>query len=284
MTEKAGKEIEIKTGHFRYNAKKWGDDNGVPVLALHGWLDNAGTFDYLAPHLPDLQIVALDFPGHGFSGHRPKGYRYHYLDYVADVIEVVDALNWKEFILMGHSLGAGIASITAGAFPERITKLVLLEGIGAMTRDPGQSCDYLAKSIKQMKILGNKMPPLYENLEQMVEARAKVGDMERSSVEALVARSSIHLEDGVTWRSDPRLRITSPVYLTDDQVLSYLKGIQSTVLLITAEDGIYKDPDYLLKRCEVVNKLTRKSFPGGHHMHLDNPEPLADAIKTFIQG
>ncbi len=282
--EKSYNEIEIKTAHFRYGAKRWGDDNGTQVLALHGWLDNAATFDFLAPQLPGLQIVALDFPGHGFSGHRPKGYRYHYLDYVADVVDVADALQWDKFVLMGHSLGAGIASITAGVLTERISSLILLEGLGAMTRNPEESAEYLSRSIKQMKILAKKMPPLYQNLEEMVEARVKVGDMEKKSVEALIDRSYIQFEEGVTWRSDPRLRISSPVYLTDEQVSSYLRSIQAPALLVTAENGIFSDPEYLDKRCDQVANLTRKALPGGHHLHLDDPIPVAKTILEFINA
>ncbi|MCG8335651.1 MAG: hypothetical protein MJE63_14115, partial [Proteobacteria bacterium] len=64
-------EVEIKTAHFRYAAKRWGNKKGQKILALHGWLDNAATFDHLAPLLPEVDLVALDFPGHGFSAHRP---------------------------------------------------------------------------------------------------------------------------------------------------------------------------------------------------------------------
>ncbi len=283
MSDEDCGEIEIKTGHFRYAAKRWGSNAGIPTLALHGWLDNAATFDFLAPLLPDLQIVALDFPGHGHSAHRPKGYRYHYLDYVSDVVDVADALKWEKFILMGHSLGAGIASITAGSLPDRIEKLVLLEGLGAMTRDPDKSNEYLARSIKQMNVVLKKLPPLYENLEELIEARLKIGDLKKDAVEALVKRSYIELEEGVTWRSDPRLRIASPVYLTDEQVFSYLQAIQSPTLLITAEAGMFKDKQYLQDRCEKVKCIIRKTIQGGHHFHLDNPEPVAEAIQAFVR-
>ena len=278
-------EIEIKTGHFRYAAKRWGYSSGMPTLALHGWLDNAASFDFVAPLLPDLQIVALDFPGHGYSAHRPKGYRYHYVDYISDVVDVADALKWDKFILMGHSLGAGVASITAGSIPECATKLILLEGLGAMTRDPAKSHEYLARSLQQMKLLSKKMPPIYKNLQELIEARIKVGDMKEKSVEALVSRNYIELENGVTWRSDPRLRIASPVYLTEEQIFSYLQAIQAPVLLLTAESGIFsQNEQYLQARCDRIKHLSRKIFPGGHHFHLDSPALVAEAIQAFLNS
>ncbi len=277
-----GREIEIKTAHFRYAAKRWGNDKGPHVLALHGWLDNAASFDSLAPLLPELDLVVLDFPGHGYSAHRPLGTKYHLLDYVADVINVADALNWERFILMGHSLGAGIASITAGALPDRIEKLVLIEGLGAMSRSPKDAPKFLAKSIVQMKAITQKSPPIYQNLDDMISARANVGDMKRSSVELLVKRGTVQLEVGVTWRSDPRLKVTSPSYLTDEQVLAYLEAIQAPVLLVLAENGIFSDKDYLERRCEKIKLLKQTILAGSHHIHLDDPMPVAQSICSFL--
>ena len=100
-------EIEIQTSSIRLVAKCWGNPDGIPVLAFHGWLDNAATFDNLAPLLPELRILSLDLPGHGLSDHRPSGTAYHFIDMVMDVIEVAEVLGWKNYSLLGHSMGAG---------------------------------------------------------------------------------------------------------------------------------------------------------------------------------
>ena len=70
-TPEVPEEVEIQTSTLRLVAKCWGKPEGLPVLALHGWLDNAATFDHLAPFLPEFRLVSLDLPGHGFSDHRP---------------------------------------------------------------------------------------------------------------------------------------------------------------------------------------------------------------------
>ncbi len=275
-------ELEINSAHVRYAAKRWGNGNGPKILALHGWLDNAASFDHLAPLIPEADLVALDFPGHGYSAHRPRGIRYHYLDYVSDVINVADALNWDRFIVLGHSLGAGIASITSGALPDRIERLILIEGLGAMSREPGEAPKFLAKSITQMRNLTKKAPPVYQHMDDMIAARASVGDMKQSSVEVLVNRGTVQLEDGVAWRSDPRLRVTSPSYLTDEQVLAYLGAIQAPVLLILAENGIFTDKSYLKRRCDKIRKLKQVTLPGSHHLHLDDPVPISKSIRHFL--
>ncbi|KAG8436443.1 hypothetical protein GDO86_007511, partial [Hymenochirus boettgeri] len=78
----------VPWGHLA--AKAWGNCDGLPVLCLHGWLDNANSFDRLVPLLPkDHHYVALEFSGHGLSSHLPQGVRYQHIDYVTDVHRVV---------------------------------------------------------------------------------------------------------------------------------------------------------------------------------------------------
>ncbi|MGL4692583.1 MAG: alpha/beta fold hydrolase, partial [Stenotrophomonas maltophilia] len=85
---------------------------GLRVLALHGWLDNAASFVPLAAQLPELELVAIDLPGHGHSAHLPPGTQYNTPGAICHVLDVADALGWDRFVLLGHSMGAGIASLT----------------------------------------------------------------------------------------------------------------------------------------------------------------------------
>ncbi|XP_052647019.1 serine hydrolase-like protein 2 isoform X4 [Harpia harpyja] len=119
----------VPWGHVA--AKAWGPSEGYPVLCLHGWLDNANTFDKLIPLLPrDCYYVAMDFSGHGLSSHRPAGSPYHFLDYVSDVRRVAAALQWRRFTLMGHSMGGCVAGMFCFLYPEMVDKLILLENLG----------------------------------------------------------------------------------------------------------------------------------------------------------
>uniref|UniRef100_A0A8B9Z2W8 Serine hydrolase like 2 n=1 Tax=Buteo japonicus TaxID=224669 RepID=A0A8B9Z2W8_9AVES len=93
----------VPWGHVA--AKAWGPSEGYPVLCLHGWLDNANTFDKLIPLLPrDCYYVAMDFSGHGLSSHRPAGSPYHFLDYVSDVRRVAAAFTWNNHTFIKAAL------------------------------------------------------------------------------------------------------------------------------------------------------------------------------------
>ncbi|MFP2768218.1 alpha/beta fold hydrolase [Oceanisphaera sp. KMM 10153] len=113
----------------RLAVMEWGDPQGVPVVALHGWLDNAASFTLLARHLPHVRLIALDLAGHGLSDHRAAGQPYYIWDNVADVQALVDELALEQVVLLGHSLGAGVATLFAGAFPDRVSRMLLIDGL-----------------------------------------------------------------------------------------------------------------------------------------------------------
>ena len=150
------------------------------MLALHGWLDNAASFDALAPLLPELRLVALDLTGHGLSEHRPQGVHYHLADFLPDVLAAADALGWRRFALLGHSLGGGLASFMAAVSPERISRVAMIEGLGPPTSNPAEGPANLRKAIDQMDALPDKRPPLYRDREAAIQARCDAGGLERS--------------------------------------------------------------------------------------------------------
>jgi glutathione S-transferase len=93
------------------------DHRCPPALALHGWLDNGASFDRLAPMLSGLHLVALDLAGHGRSQHRHPSVVSHFIDWAPEIVAVADRLGWETFVLIGHSMGAGISSLVAGTSP-----------------------------------------------------------------------------------------------------------------------------------------------------------------------
>ena len=275
-------EIVIETPWYQIAAKAWGPETGHKVLAVHGWLDNAASFDFLAPLLPDTRFIAIDLPGHGLSSHRPPGVPYHFVDYIPDVIAAVDGLGWERFSFISHSLGAGVSSFVSALLPDRVEQLVMIDGLGPHSVDPSKATQPLATSVKQMSRLPTKRPPVYPDQESLINARVRVGDLSRASVHCLIDRSSKAYEDGWTWTSDPRLRFSSPLYLTEEQVLAYLQAIQAPTLLVNGDRGIIDQRPSSEQRYAAIKDLTVKTVPGGHHLHMENPEPVAAEIKTFL--
>lgn len=253
------------------------------VLALHGWLDNAASFDAVAPRLAGLRLICLDLPGHGRSEHLGPGQLYAFVDWVAWVHGVVEALGWERFGLLGHSLGAAIASMVAGTFPARVSRLALLEGLGPLSDDPEDGPSRLARSIEEQRRRQPPRMPVYADLEQAAtRLQAAVRSLSLPAARVLVSRGLRAVEGGVTWRSDPRLRVASRLRLSEAQVLAFLRAIEAPTLLVRGTEGSPFAPEPMSARVAAVRDATVVELPGGHHLHLDHAEPVADALATFF--
>jgi len=271
------RELNLETDYLRLSARAWGEETATPVLALHGWLDNAASFDALAPLLPDIYLVALDLPGHGLSEHRPPGVYYHFVDYVADALAAADALSWKSFSLLGHSMGAGIASFVAAVAPERVRKLVLIEGLGPLSMSPKRGPEAHAESIQQMRRLQHKRAATYASLEEAAQARLRAGDLKMRSALTLVRRSARFDQGRLIWRSDSRLKLRSPHYYSERQVLEYLQRIKAPTRLLYADHGLLAGRN-MKRRYACVENLEKMEIPGGHHVHMDAPLSVAPLV------
>ena len=278
------KEISIQIPFLKLAAKCWGNPEGLPLLGLHGWLDNAATFDHLAPLLNEFRLVSLDLPGHGFSDHRPPGSSYHFVDMIIDAIEAINFLGWNRFSLIGHSMGAGVASYLAGTIPEKIDSVILIEGLGSLTQKAAIMPESLFESSEEWRSLSEKNLPVYPNFKTAVKVRHSVGGILESSVRTLVSRGIKPIRGGFTWNSDPRLKIRSRHYFSEEQCIAFLKKIKAPVLLIEAERK-KKDSwkELYRKRIHYLNNLDHKILNGEHHLHLDNPKPVALAVNEFIK-
>ncbi|MDF1563670.1 MAG: alpha/beta hydrolase [Deltaproteobacteria bacterium] len=277
-----GRPIELPLPGLTLRGLAWGPREAPPVLALHGWLDNAASFSTLAPRLEGRQVVALDLPGHGRSDHRAASASYNFIDWVPDVLLAVDTLGWGRFSLLGHSMGAGIACLLAGALPERVERLVLIEGFGPLTEAAEAAPARLARHLVQRGFGGE--PRVMAGREEAVERmlRASHG-LERSSAELLAARGTREVEGGVVWAWDPRLRQSSAIRLTEEQVIAFLSRIEAPVLVVRGVPGWPADEALLDGRKAAVKDLTVRELAGGHHLHLDHPEPVAEVVRAHLE-
>ena len=276
-------EIRISIRNIELAALHWPSNSKTHILALHGWLDNAESFAPLAQMMPDYNFVALDFPGHGLSEHRPAGEILHYFDYIADVHEVLTALNWERCVLIGHSMGAGIASLYASAFAEKLNGLVCLDGLGPITCQTQELVPRLSRAISSTINSTSKSKKVYESVEQAVQARILVGDLSESSAKRLVRRNLNQVDNGYVWRSDARLRLPSLYYLSEQQARAYLSEIQVPTQMIRPADSVYKAQKILKARAALIKNLSWIDVPGGHHAHMDHAQQVLTPIDNFIQ-
>lgn len=249
----------------------------LPVLALHGWLDNAHSFLPMAPWLQGLDLVALDLPGHGHSAHRPPGGRYHIDDYVFDLLAVLDELGWDQAFLLGHSLGGAICTLTAAAAPERIRSLALIEGLGPLTHAPEETARAWRRAIARSRPRKRRR---HADLASAVAARMQGSDLIEASAALLAQRGLQAADDGWQWRHDERLTWPSSHRYTEAQVLDLLAHIQAPTLCLRAEpdSGLMSPEKYRRRLAALPFGRDCPAGPGGHHLHMAHPQSLAQLI------
>jgi pimeloyl-ACP methyl ester carboxylesterase len=278
----SGRELELRLPHHRLAALRWGPDDGRSVLALHGWLDNAATFARLAPVLEGLQIVALDLTGHGRSEHRPAGANHHFVDWAPEAAAAADALGWERFSLLGHSMGAGISSLVAAAYPERVARAVLLEGAGPMAAPAEEAAEQLRLALSDEKRAAGGASRVFPDFESAVSARARDTDLDHESARLLVERGTDEVDGGVIFTHDIRLKTRSRVRFTEGQVHALLAAIECPVLALRALQGWPFPEDIVRRRLEVIKDLETVEVDGGHHVHLTHPERVAPVVNRFL--
>lgn len=271
-------EIRLSGASGELAAKRW-TLGKTPVIALHGWLDNAGSYDRLAPLLSGLDLVALDFPGHGHSDHRPESDTYHFIDWIPEVFAAADALGWQEFSLMGHSMGGGVASLAAGTFPQRISRMVLIEGLGPFTSPDEEAPTLLAKALLHRPSEGRR---IYASRNKAVDRLGARGLLPESA-ECLAVRALEPVDGGWAFTYAPQVRTPSRARPSESQVRAFLRAVTCPTLLVLANDGLVFPPIFAGRDEEVPN-LRTEIFPGGHHLHLDYPERVADVIRAHLLG
>lgn len=274
--------LTLELPHLRLAGREWGPSDGPPVLALHGWLDNSASFDRLAPLLPDLHMVALDLAGHGRSQHRHPSVVHHFIDWAPEVVAVADSLGWGSFALIGHSMGAGISTLVAGTFPDRVQKLVLLEGAGPLAADAARAPAQLASAVEDETRAAAASLRLFPELDAAIKARLRDSDLDTEAARLLVDRGSEEVEGGVRFTHDPRLRTRSRTRLTENQVLAFLSAITCPVLAVRALQGWPFPEDLVMARLKTIADLETAEIEGGHHVHLTHPERVAPIISRFL--
>uniref|UniRef100_A0A3B4TK56 Serine hydrolase like n=1 Tax=Seriola dumerili TaxID=41447 RepID=A0A3B4TK56_SERDU len=283
--------VPVPWGEIR--GKVWGPDHGRPVLCLHGWADNCGTFNTLIPLLPkECRYVAVDLAGHGRSSHRPPGAFYCAPAYVADVHRVADALGLKKFSIIGHSMGADIAGMFSALYPEMVDALVLLDAYGFLPTDSKEVSKVMRQGMDEMiqfekKSEEKKRVYTYEKaVERLLTANPTLS---KQSVCILLERGLVQVEGGFMFSRDLRVNFKNILRLSLEQSLEMQSRIQASVLVVLAEDGfdrIFSEPERftsaILQSFQDRNHKV-VTVPGDHHVHLNKPEVVAPFVSNFLR-
>lgn len=286
MTEP--RSLFIDLGRSRRHVIAWGDP-GAPALVLqHGMRDHARSWDWIARHFSDrYHVVAPDLRGHGDSDWSPDG-AYNLADYVIDMADVADALGLSAFDLLGHSLGGHISVRFAATFPEKITRLAIIEGIELpIIRDqrqqarshPSRLRGWIEDRRRQRAGSHRYYATLAEATTRMAEQNP---DMDAATI-AHIARHGVISEAGrgFRWKYDNACRFRPPEDahgLCLDEILDAITC--PTLVAYGDKSWIAQPPAERLRRIRNHHLVT---FPGASHwLHHQAREAFLTAMERFL--
>ena len=281
-------EFNIDLGGFQIAALRANNGTRHRILCLHGWLDNANSFLPLLPLIDDAEIVAIDLPGHGKSDHQSGNSIYSLAEQAHNVLAIGEQLGWNTFTLIGHSLGGCIAPFASVAATDRIEQLIMIEAVGPRSESADELPARLKKFHQDMSYQTKYKSRTFDNIEQAIDSRMRANTMLPESARLIIERQVQPIkgetpgEEKLQWRFDKSLRNASPSYFTENQVQSVLAAISCPVLCVLGDAGYLTDRVETDIRLEKISRCTAVTLPGHHHLHLDNPVPVAKEINHFL--
>lgn len=287
--------IPVPWGHV--SGKWYGPKDTRPILGLHGWQDNAGTFDRLAPLLPQhVGFLSIDLPGHGLSSRLPKGMTYHSLDYVTLCLMVMRHYQWDKLSILAHSMSGINSYIFSSLFPEKVDMLVSLDILKPLQMNPQKIVSALSDRLQGVLLQNDrnesrKEPPSYtyeECIEKLYTGSNESVEKEccKYLLERNLARSKLDSEKFYFTR-DGRLKASLFYMFPHETTLEMAKRIIAPHLFIKASQApFYENKKYhndvlaylkankpLFEYCEVEGK---------HHVHLNEPDKIRAIVNPFI--
>ncbi|WP_105254675.1 alpha/beta fold hydrolase [Pseudoalteromonas sp. T1lg75] len=252
------------------------------VIACHGWQDNSASFAPLMRELsPQLPLYAFDWPGHGLSQWRHPQAHYYFIDYVDDLHQVITQCQAQRVHLVGHSLGAMVASLYVACFPEHIASLTLIEGIGLVCAEPEEAKALLMRALAQ-RARGEKIRE-YPSTDDLVARRLAISDFDEPVGKELMARNiEPGPEGGVRLRTDPRIKHYSAFRYSEAQAHALLDTIDVPTLLIKGTEGYSMVHQNEHKFAHHYSQLSAKVVAGGHHCHMQSALECAQLIGAHL--
>lgn len=256
------------------------------VLLVHGFLDAASSWELFAEPLcrAGFDVVAPDLRGFGATDRVGAGGYYHFPDYVADLDDLLAALSIDALDVVGHSMGGGVATLFAGAFPSKVKHLVNMEGLGPMTDAPALAVDRCRKWLADRRRIERSPRTMTrdEGLTRLKATHPRIGEeVLRSRLDKLVV--AVEGKPGhVAWAWDPIHRSVSPTPFHAEVFGSFSRAVECPVLFVDGGPQGWHPPDEA-ERLSCFRDLRTVSFPeAGHMMHWTAPNEVAAAVIGFL--
>jgi pimeloyl-ACP methyl ester carboxylesterase len=270
---------------LRLHFTDWGNPTAPPLILVHGGLDHARSWDHLAQALRTaFHVVAPDLRGHGES-EWASGSSYSLADHVYDLTCLVKSAGFDKVTIVGHSMGGMVSLTYAGAFPEKVSRLVVLDGVTnfpARTIKPADAriADWVGDldRLAQRKI--HRYPSVTDGAERI---QARNPRLTREQAVHLATHGLKRNEDGTySWKFDPYLRARAPYRLSLEDHVQLWSRIACPTLLVSGSESFLPDPETAGVLAHFGQAELVKIAGAGHWLQHDKPAEVLDVIKRFL--
>lgn len=243
MAEPAARFYESQGLQLHY--ADWGNEAAPPLILIHGGLDHCRNWDAVAKELqPHFRIVAPDLRGHGDS-EWAKGSSYSLSDNVHDLTRLMRVLNVQDAAIVGHSMGGMIALAYAGTYPDRVSRLAVLDGAFLSGSQPAPIAERMSRWIDQLERISEHEPSAFKTIEEAAQ-RLSVRNRRLTPALALhLARHGVRQDaDGLyRWKFDHYQRARAPYRLTPEDYAGLWSRITCPTLLMWGSESFLPDPE-----------------------------------------
>ena len=275
---------------LRLHYVDWGNPDGPPMLLIHGGRDHCRNWDWVAEHFAkDYRIIAPDLRGHGDSQWEASG-NYTQISYVYDIAQLLQQKNMHDVTVIGHSLGGAIALMYTALFPERVKKLVAIEGMGPSPSLAAKQAeisinDRVRSWVDDMRKLSGRLPRRYDTLDDAFKRmRDENPHLSEEQARHLTLHGANQNEDGTySWKFDNYVRVFSMSGLPNEEVKKMYGEISCPTLLMRGEESWASDP-VADGRTQCFNcPIEYQSFANaGHWVHHDQLDGFVDRVSEFL--
>ena len=281
---------------LRLHYVDWGNEDAPPMLLVHGGRDHCRNWDWVARDLSrDYHVIAPDLRGHGDSQWMIGG-SYNTVDYVYDIAQLLHQKKMTPATIISHSLGASVSLLYTGLYPDTVTKLVAIEGMGlssaaARTAEDARRGDstvtgrLLDDWVRGTRRIAGRLPRRYPTLEEAFQRMQEENPhLSESQARHLTIHGSNQNEDGTfSWKFDNYVRATAPVGLTGEQVHHLYERITCPTLLVYGSESWIPSP----ANDERARYLSRMRLAviddAGHWVHHDQLAEFLSIVRGFLQ-
>jgi len=268
---------------LRLHVLEWGD-NGPILLLLHGYLEHAHGWDWVAPHLAaaGYHVFALDWRGHGESEWIGPGGYYHFVDYVADLDGLIRQLG-DPVTLVGHSMGGGAAVLYTGTAPRRVRALVSIEGLGMPHLEPGGTPDRVAGWLHDLHLIERRgwSSVVFELAVERMRTRYPL--FSEAVARHMVEHGTRDVGGERVWRFDPLHRTRAPLPMPVVTAQTFWDRVSCPVLYVEGAQSRLRLPPADLEARLTALRARRVTLPdAGHHPHVETPDALVAVLLEFF--